>query len=141
MENLKSTFKRYWISVVGAGVVLLIIAIFWLGGVLETKQFNRTVDNQQTQSNKAVREAINANNSAVNASIERRTEDAVRETTIKPKLTDVRRQSQISKAELDAAKRRYENAKINSSNLSSSDADNCRKLRELFPNTKFADCQ
>lgn len=141
MEVIKSFCKKNVISIIGGTTVLLIIAFFSIQSGCETKQFNQTVDNRSIQANKAVQEAANAQNAAINSSIERQTEDAVREKIIAPKLGEARRRSQNSKAALDAEKQKYSNAKNNISNLSNSDADNCRELSRLFPNVRFEDCQ
>lgn len=141
MEKYTSFFKKHFISIGGATIVILIIALFSIQSGCETKRFNQTIDNRSTDANKAVQEAANANNAAINASIERRAEDALREKVIEPKLDAARRSSQNSKAELDAARKTYNEKKNNPSNLSRSRADNCRDLSALFPNVVFEDCQ
>jgi len=140
MEKLTAFFKKHIISIVGAAIVLSIIAFFSIQSGCETKEFNQTVDKHRNQANKAVQEAANAQNQATNTSIERRTEDTIREKTITPKLDGARRRSQNSKAELEAARKTYNEQKSNTSNLSRLPADNCIDLGSLFPDVRFEDC-
>src|SRR5207237_8566480 len=77
-------------------------------------------------------EASNSNANAANFNVERRTEDGVREKVIKPKLEAARRNSQNSQAELDKAKRKYENENTNHQNLNSTQSDNCDDLHPLL---------
>ena len=140
MNKLKELLNTYfWLIVIVFLIVVFVLthSIYsnWQDGAA-----NRTVSQQQTQANTAVKQGANAQNAAVNSDIERRSEDARREKTITPKLDESRRRSNSSKAELDAAKRRYENAKNNTANLSVDSIDNCRKLKELFPDVRFNDC-
>ena len=139
MNKLKTIFKTHWISIVGASIVIFILLIGYLG--CQTNELQQTVDNQTNQANKAVREAANHNNAAVNASIERRSEDAYREKVITPKLEQTRRKSQNSKAEIEKAEKEFQNAKTNRSNLNRSIADNCAELSRLYPDTTFQYCQ
>jgi hypothetical protein len=142
MNNLKSLFKKHLISIVGGSIVVLILVIGYLGcGPTEGERLQQTVTNQSNQVNEAVQEAANARDVAANASIERLTTDAVREKTITPKLGASRRKSQQSKADLRKARKTYNEKQNDTSLLSNSDSDNCRKLAELFPNVRFADCR
>ena len=141
MENkLKTFLKPHLGLIVLIALAVFAFTIFFVQSGCETAEFNRAIDNQSNQSNKAVQEAVNANNAAVNVSIERRTEDAVREQVITPKLEQSRRRSANSAIALEAARKTYNEKKTHTANLSTSDADNCRELLRLFPNVRFADC-
>lgn len=141
MENLKSILNQnFWLIVI---VWLAVVAslVFWISSSPSDQEIlDQTAANQSVEANKAVREAMNARDAAVNVSVERRTEDAARERIIKPKLDNARRQSRNSKAALEAARKTYNDKKSNTENLSASNADNCAALGRLFPNVRFDDC-
>ena len=140
--NIKKLFNKYFWLIALVWVIAIGAFVFWLAsGPSEDEVLQQTVTNQQTEANKAVQQAANHNSAAVNASIERRSEDAVREKVITPKLNDLRRRSQNSKRELEKTQKDYQNAKTNLSNLNRSVTDNCSELKRLYPDTRFEYCQ
>jgi len=139
MNKLKELGNTYFWMIVAVWVVGICIAIY-LFSAWQEGATNRAVTSQTNQANNAVKQAQNAANVAANFDIERRAEDAVRETVLKPRLDESRRKSQTSKAELDAAKRRHqENAKT-PKNFNSSVSDNCAELARLYPDVEFQYC-
>lgn len=142
MDKLKTLYNKYFWLIALVWVIAIGAFIFWLAsGPRSGEVLQQTVTNQTAAANKAVREAANAQNAAVNASIERRSEDAVREKVITPKLEQTRRRSQNSKVELEKTQKELENAKTNLSNLNRSISDNCAELERLYPDTDFQYCQ
>lgn len=104
------------------------------------KRVDSTVRTQQTE---AARQANIAAQSSTNANLSneaRQTEDRLREKVIAPKLEQARRRSADSKRELEKARKNLNDAKNNLHNLNVTRADNCLKLRELFPNERFDYC-
>lgn len=128
-----------------AGLVILVAVcsgiVFYQTSCRTTNAVQQAVENNRTGAQAAASESANAQKAAANSSVERRTEDAIREKTIKPRLEVVRQKSAQSAQEIKAATRKYENEKTNSQNLTVDNSDNCRKLRELFPNAQFDDCR
>ena len=142
MENkLKTFLKSHLWMIIIVGLAVAAIAFFSIQTGCETKQFNQTVGNRRNEANKAVQEAVNANNAAVNISIERQVEDGMREQTITPELGRRRRNSENSKTALEEARKTHHEKKNDTSNLSRSESDNCRELAGLFPDIRFEDCQ
>lgn len=138
--SIRTILKKYLPAFASLALIVLIVAGFWFAGYLSEKSFNAGIDNLSNNSQTHVREAANAQNAAVNSEVERRTEDAVREKVITPKLGDARQNSNNSKTTLEKAKRTYSDEQITHKNISSSVIDNCLKLRELYPNTRFDYC-
>jgi predicted negative regulator of RcsB-dependent stress response len=138
MEKLKSFCKKHIISIIGSVVVILILVIGYLG--CGTDQLQQTVTTQQTASNTAVQQAANAQNAAVNASIERQVEDGLRNKVITPKLDDARRRSQNSKTELKRARQQLNETTKNLYNTNASRIANCAELERLHPDTRFEYC-
>ena len=138
MDKLKYFLNSYFWLVILLVFVVLAVGTFYVAGIYREGQRGKIIHQSEIQANTAVVESINAAKNADNSSIERKTEDAVRQKTITPNLETARRNSQTSKTELE--KLQNSNAKINLHNANSSLADNCRKLRDLFPNEKFEYC-
>lgn len=136
----RTILKKHLPAFIALALIVLIVAGFWFAGYLSEKRFDAGIDNLSTGSQTAVREAANAQNAAVNSEVERSIEDAVREKVIAPKLDVARRNSNNSKTTLEKARRKYSDEKITHKNISSSVTDNCLKLRELYPNTRFDYC-
>ncbi|MCD9186740.1 MAG: hypothetical protein LUM44_09920 [Pyrinomonadaceae bacterium] len=131
--------KKYWIAfaaLFAAAILFLLIS----SGIesCRTRQFDKTVDTIQTATENTLKEAAKDQKEADNSSIERRTEDAIRERVIKPKLDNVRRRSQTSKVELENLKKRNETKNLHNSNAS---LDlNCAELKRLYPDAQFEYC-
>lgn len=138
---MKALFRQYLWLIVLIAVALVGIGTFFIAGVYQEKKFDQTVTNQRTEANKSLQESRTESGVAANYSIERRTEDAIREKTIAPKLGEARRRSDNSKTNLETAKKNYELKKFDTENLTSDDSLNCRNLAELFPNVEFESCQ
>lgn len=139
MKNFTSFCKKHFVSILGAAIVVLILAVGYLG--CRRDEIQETITEQRTGSQNAVREAANASNAAVNASAVRQVEDGLRNKIIAPKLDHARRQSQNSKAAVLRAEKEIQNAKTNLSNLNRTIADNCAELGRLFPDTQFEYCR
>ena len=139
MEKFKEFTNQYFWLIFIAFAALMIVVIVSIYPLFNS--VDKTITNQPNESKKAVQEANNANRGVANFDIERRTEDVIREKTIAPKLEKLRRNSQNSKTEVEKARKTYNEKKNDTSNLSNSDADNCSKLKNLFPNIRFQDCQ
>lgn len=141
MNTIKLYFKQYLWLIILAGLLLLGTGVYFLGGYLEEKSFDKTVQTQTNQANTAVRESKIESGVAANLSIERRAEDAVRERVIKPKLDDARRRSSNSQSKLATAQKQYENSKKNPTDFNRSVVDNCAQLKRAYPNVTFEYCQ
>jgi hypothetical protein len=122
-----------------AAVVLIAFAVATTHQACSNAATERNIDSSRQQANTAVNQAARSEANAANASIERRSEDAVREKVIQPKLEAARRNSEQSKSALDEAKRKY-NEKTDPQTLNSSRADNCARLQRDFPDTNFEYC-
>jgi hypothetical protein len=109
------------------------------GDASQQRRANSNINSTRREANTAVNQAVLSEANAANASIERRSEDAVREKTIQPKLEQARRNSATSKTALDEAKRKY-NEKTDPQILNPSRADNCLRLQRDFPDTNFEYC-
>jgi len=131
--------KKYWkVVAVIFFIWLFIFVILQISQSCRSKQFENTVDNIQTATENTLKEAANDQNEADNSSIERRTEDTIRERVITPKLDDVRRQSANSKLELENLKKRNETKNLHNSNASRD--LNCAELKRLYPDAQFEYC-
>ncbi|HEX8637361.1 MAG TPA: hypothetical protein VF692_04815 [Pyrinomonadaceae bacterium] len=139
--DTKTLFKRYLPAIIALAVIVALVLVFWFVGYLSERKFDAAIDNLQTNSQNEVKQAANHNNAAINAQVTRQIEDGVREKVIKPKLDAARRSSESSKLNLEKARRKYSDEKINPTNLSSSAADNCARLANLYPDTKFEYCR
>lgn len=138
MNKFAAFVKNYYWLI---AVAIVIAGTIWLSGVIEEKSFDNKISTQNAESNSAVSEAQNSAAVAANFSIERRSEDAVREKVITPKLETARRRSENSKNELETAKKQYENSKNNRMDTNRSVTDNCAQLARLYPDKKFEYCQ
>ena len=139
-EKLKTVLNQYFWLIVIVFLIVVAVLTYLISSVSEQSKFNGTISNQTSQANKAVQEATNANASAANFDTTRRTEDAIREKTIEPKLDAARRKSQTSKIEVEKARKQLENEKLNLQNLNRDVAANCAELKQLFPDTTFQYC-
>lgn len=140
MNKFKELLNSYFFLF----VIVFLILIGWMSysiySTYQTGEFNQTVTTQSASANVAVKQSQTAANTASNFDIERKTEDGIREKTITPKLENLRLRSEQSKIALEKAQNKYRNEKTHPENLAASDADNCRQLQQLFPDTRFADC-
>lgn len=137
----KTLLKKYLPAIICIVVLAALVFGFWFVGYLSEKSFDRQVDNLQTNSQTEVKQAANHSNAAINAQVTRQIEDGVRERVIKPKLDAARRSSESSKIEMEKARRKYNDEKNNPTNLTNSAADNCARLANLYPDTKFEYCR
>ncbi len=139
MKNLKEIYRQYFWLIVIAAVIVAAGTVYWLAG----KHQEHKVDNAIQQSREAAKAEVNSaaisETTAANTSIERRTEDSVRDAVIRPKLENARRNADRSRSTVDKAKERL-NEKPQISNTDTW-ADNCRRLERVFPDTEFEYCK
>jgi predicted negative regulator of RcsB-dependent stress response len=140
MDNLKAWANQYfWLIVV---IFLAVVGTFsyLIYGSYQESSFQQSIQTNQTEAQTAVNTATNANTNAANFSLERRTEDAVRDQTIAPRLETARRNSQTSKTELERAERKLKVNEKKIRDINASWADNCLRLKRLFPDERFEYC-
>lgn len=126
-----------------AGLIILVAVcsgIVFYQTSCRTDVVQQAVENNRIESQTAASESANAQKAAANSSQERRTEDEIREKTIKPRLEAARRKSAQSAQEIEVLRRRYENEKQNLHDSNASRASNCSELHALFPDEKFDYC-
>jgi hypothetical protein len=139
MKTLKDLFNKYLWLIIFIGILLFGGGVFWIAGKYSEHQTDSAISETKTAANTAVSQAANSEANAANISIERRTEDSLREKTIRPKLETARRNSQSSKAELEKARQQF-NEKPDPQTINDSWADNCARLKRVFPDTDFEYC-
>ena len=132
--------SRTNVSLSFAGLLVVLFLCLQLSSCFHEKSVDSAVNQQTTDAARQI--GINEQ-STENANVSqaaRQSEDIVREKVIRPKLEEIRRRSQNSKIELERANQKFNDAKNNLHNINSSRADNCQRLRELFPNERFEYC-
>jgi len=132
--------SRTNVSLLFAGLLVCLYLCLQISSFFHERSVDSAVNQQTTQ---ATRQIGIAEQSAANANVSqaaRQSEDIVREKVIVPRLNEARRRSEQTKAELEKARQNLNNAKQNLHNLNASRLDNCRRLRELFPNETFEYC-
>jgi hypothetical protein len=139
MKTLKDLFNKHLWLIIFIGILLFGAGIFWIAGKYSEHETNSAISETKTAANTAVSQAANSEANATNSSIERRTEDSIREKTIRPKLETARRNSQSSKAKLEKARQQF-NEQTDPHDANGTWADNCARLKRVFPDTDFEYC-
>jgi hypothetical protein len=140
MTNLKEYFGKYLWLIIFIGILLFGAGVFWVSGKYIEHKTDSAITETHTAANTAMTEAQTDEANAANVSIERRTEDSIREKTIRPKLETARQNSKTSQVELEKARQQF-NEKTNPRDANGTWADNCARLKRVFPDTTFDYCQ
>lgn len=128
------------VIIVVAITAALLAMIVYVGyqAIMDAKTLS-DIKHSQREANTAVNVAVEHEAEASNISAERQTEDDYRETTIQPKLETARRNSNSSKIQLERAQKKF-NEKTDPHNVNGTWADNCARLKRVFPDTEFEYC-
>lgn len=140
MQKLKDLFYKYLWLIILCGLFAVGGLTFWAHQSYQEHRTDSEIKQTQTEAHTAVNQAVESETEAANTSIERQSEDAVREKVIRPRLETARRNANSSKIELDLAKQKF-NEKTNPHDANGTWADNCARLKRVFPDDTFEYCQ